>query len=482
MEKSNIASSPRELHGFRLVGYTLGNFAIYLTMLAVDSYSRTYYVYVLRLDNLMVSVGGTISMIIGAFSSILVGIILDNSKIRRLGKRRPYILVGLVPWLIFQVLIFLPPEIPPLDQAIIGPVKYLPTTLWYWFTTVVKTFFGTLIMISIASVLPEISQTLENRKKVASLSTNLRIIASVLGMSFPMILSSFIDLTTSMYWTPNGEIVRSIMPIVAFSFGTFTCICIFLTFLSIDESFHFKESKVTNSKKRSVKETFKGMLIPIKDSDYRLYLGAFVSSQSSQIIFIYVLPFIGFVLGSGLPKEQSSFIFIYYIFMSLVTKYAWYFFWKWHSAKNKGLIRNWTLIVIFIIIAALLEMVFLIKMDFILTLIVYTITFGTVLGCSYSSSLFSAPIMNELIDRSAQNLVNETTNRSQAVSRISGSYYGLQSFLLSISSGIFSTIYGIITQGDNSQDPSILTMVMASMALIYMISFFFLKRLKLDIN
>lgn len=92
MEKSNIASSPRELHGFRLVGYTLGNFAIYLTMLAVDSYSRTYYVYVLRLDNLMVSVGGTISMIIGAFSSILVGIVLDNSKIRRLGKRRPYIL------------------------------------------------------------------------------------------------------------------------------------------------------------------------------------------------------------------------------------------------------------------------------------------------------------------------------------------------------------------------------------------------------
>ncbi|MHA2307456.1 MAG: MFS transporter, partial [Candidatus Hodarchaeales archaeon] len=80
----------RELHGARLIGYSMGYFGIMLMMMLTGSFSYNFYVYTIRLDSILVSIGSTIYMVTMAFSSIIFGVILDNTKPKKIGKRRPY--------------------------------------------------------------------------------------------------------------------------------------------------------------------------------------------------------------------------------------------------------------------------------------------------------------------------------------------------------------------------------------------------------
>ena len=112
--------SLRELRGIRLGGYSLGNFGMMLLLMLTESYSYNFYVYTLRLDSILVSVGTTINMITMAFSSIIFGVVLDNKKPRKIGKRRPYILLGLPFWLVSTILVYLPPWKPPQAEAMVN--------------------------------------------------------------------------------------------------------------------------------------------------------------------------------------------------------------------------------------------------------------------------------------------------------------------------------------------------------------------------
>ena len=85
---------PRELHGKRLIGYALGNFGLILSNLLVGIFVFQFYVYTINLDSILTSVGISLQFIISAFSSILFGILADNKKPGKLGKRRPFLLYG----------------------------------------------------------------------------------------------------------------------------------------------------------------------------------------------------------------------------------------------------------------------------------------------------------------------------------------------------------------------------------------------------
>ncbi|MHA2130388.1 MAG: MFS transporter, partial [Promethearchaeota archaeon] len=106
-------NSLRELHGARLIGFSMGNFGVMLMFMLLGSFSYNFYVYTIRLDSILVSIGSTLSMVTMAFSSIIFGVILDNTKPKKIGKRRPYILIALPVWLILNILVYLPPWIPP---------------------------------------------------------------------------------------------------------------------------------------------------------------------------------------------------------------------------------------------------------------------------------------------------------------------------------------------------------------------------------
>lgn len=71
--------------------------------------------------------------------------------------------------------------------------------------------------------------------------------------------------------------------------------------------------------------------------------------------------------------------------------------------------------------------------------------------------------------------------KNNAVTQISGFYYGLLSFSTSILSGIISALFGILYQGSNSSNPVILTFGLSSIGIFYLISLISLSFLKIKI-
>ncbi|MHA2121352.1 MAG: MFS transporter, partial [Promethearchaeota archaeon] len=124
MADSSVVSSLRELKRGRLVGYSLGVFGYMLLLMATESYSYNFYVYTIRIDSILVSLGTTINMLVSAFSGIIFGVVLDNTTPRKIGKRRPYILIGLPIWLVSAILVYLPPWVPPQAAAMVSTVMY----------------------------------------------------------------------------------------------------------------------------------------------------------------------------------------------------------------------------------------------------------------------------------------------------------------------------------------------------------------------
>lgn len=482
MENSkNSLPSLRELHGSRLAGYSLGYFGIMLLLMLTESYSYNFYVYTIRLDSILVSIGTTINMVTMAFSGIIFGVVLDNTKPRKIGKRRPYILIGLPLWLISAIAIYLPPWIPPEAQAMSSTVMFMPTALWYWIMSLIKGIFGSLLMIVFSSVLPEISQTLKNRKKAATVSANLRVLSSIISIAFPNIIQSLLeDPKNTGYWTNSGKFIMNVMPTISIIFAIPVIICILIAFFSIDESFHMD---VANFKKRTVKDTFKNLFIPVRDKEYMKIMAAGVSSQSSQFVLLFtIIPFIAFVLGRNLSLGQINSLYIFYIIMSITTKFVWLYIWKIIMKKQQNLLKTYKWNVILIMIAAFVELIFIIELNLTFGLVLFILSYGTVLGSMYATSLFSAPILNEMVDRAAEmHLIknsHDSLNKDQAVTRLSGAYYGLMMFATSIVAAFSSTIYGVIFQGDNSRNPIILTLGLMSMGIFHVIALIFLRLFK----
>ncbi|KKN22765.1 hypothetical protein LCGC14_0911810 [marine sediment metagenome] len=475
-------NSLRELHGARLFGFSMGNFGIMLMMMLTGSFSYNFYVYTIRVDSILVSIGSTLSMVTMAFMSIVFGVLLDNTKPKKLGKRRPYILIGLPIWLISTVLVYLPPWIPPESLAMANTVLYWPTAIWYWSLSVIRSIFGVLLMMVYRSIVPEISQTLKNRKKIATVSTNLLILSSIIGTGFPIIIMSLVDDSTNVgFWTTSGKFIMNIMPTISIIFSIPATICILVSFFSIDESFHLTDS---DFEKKKIKDSFKNLFIPAKDKEYMKFMAAGVSTQTSQYVLSFtIIPFIAYVLGRNLPAAQISVFYILYIVIKMTVNFSWLFIWKMLMRRQKNIIKTFRLNMIFMVVAAFFELVFFIELSVPLRLIFFIITFGTVLGSSYSITLFTSPILNEMVDRGAEmNLIENNQglkmNKDEVVTRISGAYSGLMMFATSMVGALSSTIFGFIFQGENSQNPVILTLGLMSMGLFQIVALVFLQLFK----
>ncbi|MEE9574033.1 MAG: MFS transporter [Candidatus Neomarinimicrobiota bacterium] len=475
-------NSLRELHGARLFGFSMGNFGIMLMLMLTGSFSYNFYVYTIRVDSILISIGSTLSMVTMAFTGIIFGVILDNTKPKKIGKRRPYILIGLPIWLISTILVYLPPWIPPESLAMESTVFYWPTAIWYWILSIIRSIFGVLMMIVYRSIVPEISQTLKNRKKIATISTNLLIISSIISTGFPLILMYLVDDSTNVgFWTVSGKFIMNIMPTISIIFSIPATICILISFFSIDENFHLNGP---DFEKKKVKDAFKNLFIPVKDKEYLKFMAAGVTTQTSQYVISFtIIPFIAFVLGRNLPAAQISSFYIYYIIIKTAVNFSWLFIWKITMRRQKNILKTFKWNMIVMVIGAFLEVIFFVELSVPLRLILFIISFGTVLGSSYSITLFSSPILNEMVDRAAEmNLIENTqglkVNKDEAVTRLSGAYSGLMTFTASMVGALSSIIFGFIFQGENSQNPVILTLGLMSMGLFQIIALVFLQSFK----
>ncbi len=458
---------PRELHGFRLFGYSIGQFGYFLTRLLISVFAFQYYVYTVNLDAILASIGISINLILNAIALIVFGVIADNKKPGRFGKRRPFMLYGLPIWVISAILIWIPPWYCPKNNSF-----YWPTALYFWIMLSLNVISGSSIISAHISMMPEQSQTYKNREKIAAWRAIFMITASILALLLPLMIQSILeDPENVKWWEPSGKIILFYMPIIGVGFASFGLISLILTFFSVDESFH-KTSTKENFKKLTLLETFRQMAVPTKDKKYRKFMGvSFFNAMASRILGLLVIPFLAFVLRFKGPE------FFIYIVVSISSKYAHFFLWK-KILKKHGILKTYAMCLISAAAVSFLELFFLVEvLSFEIEIVLFIITIGTVLGTMYAVNLFTTPLASALIYEAAENRSEDTIDKE--VSNISGSYFGLQSFILALGQSCTTIMIGFILSGPNEQNPIIITITLASMGIFYSISLLFLRQIKL---
>ena len=164
--------------------------------------------------------------------------------------------------------------------------------------------------------------------------------------------------------------------------------------------------------------------------------------------------------------------------MSVFSKFTWYLVWRKIFAQ-KSLVSRFSILFGFASIASLLDIIFLFQdLAFIFKIILFIVTIGTVLGAMYAFPLFSIPLGAALVHEAAYSI--EESNSTNAVSRLSGAYYGSLSFMASLGQAFASIMLGIILTGPNESNPIIITSCISSMGIFYLISLLFVRHIKLS--
>ncbi|MCK4285754.1 MAG: MFS transporter [Candidatus Lokiarchaeota archaeon] len=457
---------PRELKGKRLFGYSMGDLGMSLPNIFTGVFIFQYYVYTINLDSILVSVGVTTQLIISAIFAVIFGVIVDNKKPGKLGKRRPFLLIGLPIWFITTILTWFPPRGPP------GNSMYLPTAIYFWVIIIVRSISRSLLFNVYISMLPEQSQTHKNRESVASVRSAFMIIASIVALMLPLIIQSLLeDPKNAKWWTPSGQIVLLYIPIIGTCFAIFGFISVLLIFFSVDETFH-KIDIEDKREKVSLIGRFRQMAIPARDHNFRnLIIAAFFGGIAGKLLGLLVFPFQTYVL------EFTSAGFYIYILISMFGKFGWYFIWM-KLRKRNHILKSYSSVMLLGIIGSFLGMFFLIRiLSFNLQLILYIITWSTVLGSMYSFPLFSIPINAALVHEAAEN--SNEKNVDIALSKISGAYYGLSSFIRSLGPAAASLIVGFILSGANKENPTLLILLWCFIGVFYLFALIFIRRIKI---
>ena len=458
----------RELHGKRLFGYALGNFGMIMTNMFIGVFIFQYYVYTINLDSVLTSVGISLQLIISAIFSIVFGILADNKKPGKFGKRRPFLFYGLPIWVLTSIIIWLPPKCPQNNSL------YIPTAVFMWSMLIIKSIAGSSIMTVHLSMLTEQSQTHKNREKIAAVTTFFHIIASVLALMLPLIVESVLPEPENVkWWEHSGEIILSYMPWIGAAFTIFGLITIVITFFSVDESFHKSTTREIRHKRASLRSFYHQMRAPLRDKKYRKYLAVgFFNSISGKILGVIVIPFLTYTLlftGSR---------YYFYVIVSFTSKMIGFYIWR-RLLKKNSILKTYKVCMIASIIACFLELIFLIEVLSVeFELILFIITMGTILGSMYGLGLFNPPLASVLVYEAADKAGD--SDFDEAVSNISGAYFGLSSFIMATGQSLASFMIGIILTGPNAENSTIITITLSSMGIFYLLSLFFLKRIKLE--
>jgi Na+/melibiose symporter-like transporter len=252
-----------------------------------------------------------------------------------------------------------------------------------------------------------------------------------------------------------------------------TCIgliAVLIVFFSVDESFHLYNSKLKRERV-TLRETFKKMAQPARDYKYRnlVFTGFFMNIAGSIFGFL-LFPFQNFLL----EFQQAEFLL--YVIISLSGKLSWYIVWRL-VIKKRPLVKSYSLALTFSAIVAFTDFLFLISnLPYAIKILLYVVSFGTILGTSYSVPLFGIPLGASIIHEAA--VRKNPSDVDETITSISGSYYGFSMFISSLGAGFFQIVIGLILTGVNQKNPIIITILFGSQGFFYLIAISFLRRIK----
>ncbi len=244
-------------------GYGLGDFACNLIWQVISLYLLYFYTDIMKLNAAAIAAMFVVCRVIDGVTDLLVGFAIDKTR-TRWGKSRPWFLFGAVPFALAAFLAFSVPDISPNGKLVYAYVTYIFLSFMY-----------TVVNIPLASILPALTDNMNERTVLATWRKFLAFLGSTIVSATALTL---VELTGR---GNEGLGFRVVMGV----FGIVGCICFFLTFLLVRET-NLQESE----KSATLKETIVSLA---HNTPWKLFAlnilfqwtGYFI--QSSALVYYY---------------------------------------------------------------------------------------------------------------------------------------------------------------------------------------------------
>ncbi|MBN2153952.1 MAG: MFS transporter [Candidatus Lokiarchaeota archaeon] len=445
-------AAPRQLRGWRFCGYSLGILGQFLPSAFLNAYIKNYYIYTIGLDASLVTLVTGLGVLFNAISSPIFGSIVDNARPNRLGKRRPFLLLGIPAMSVALVLIWLPPLLCTSTACIDERVVI------YFLLIILVYYFGfSIIRSSYLSMLPEQAQDDRNRLAISGLQGTFSIVATILGILLPNIFQSLLQNPKNPFHTnDDGRLLLTLIPLLAGAFAGVAIAVTLFAFFSVDERFH----KAGEARERTpIGAVLRGIFKPFGNKENGRWLAtSFLMNTAMRMITSILLPFMTFVL----ELEQSEFV----ILMVTLLPFAGAGFVFWQIRAKKGLKRAYVQSSFVIAVAMASAAVFLIWMDKAVKITLAYAIIAVCLFCLVVGYLLPNPIISKLVDIApAAGTEQSASKKTQA-----GAYFGSYLFMLNIANTVGDIIFGLILAGGNAYNYVAIALFFPICACLYLAS------------
>lgn len=260
--QTSCALSKGFLYRQRL-GYGLGDFACNLIWQVISLYLLYFYTDIMQLDAKAIAAMFVVCRVIDAVTDVLVGFAIDKTK-TRWGKSRPWFLFGAIPFALAAFLAFSVPNISPNGKLVYAYATYIFLSFMY-----------TVVNIPLASILPTLTDDMNERTVLATWRKFLAFLGSTIVSATALTMVNLIG---------RGNEALGFRVVMGI-FGIVGCVCFFLTFALVREN-----NLQDNVENVSLKET---MVSLVHNTPWKLFAlnilfmwtGYFI--QSSALVYYY---------------------------------------------------------------------------------------------------------------------------------------------------------------------------------------------------
>ncbi|MHA1511676.1 MAG: hypothetical protein ACTSRX_08150, partial [Promethearchaeota archaeon] len=224
-------------------------------------------------------------------------------------------------------------------------------------------------------------------------------------------------------------------------------------------------------RKRSLREKFQHIFIPIKDQEYKKLVTSIGLSEMGTIITsIGFIPFLTYV---GRFQEDQ---FLWGYAMGGIVLFIGLKIWD-IILKKYGLLKGFQLNFLVSMVCVLLALVFLLPLPSWLAFGFGALLLSVIGANSMGKYLFFAPMISHMIDISPIKYEN-IENSKNPIKNLSGAYVGLQMFVANVTIGIANLIMGFFLSGSRAENPTIIILTYVFLGFIFLLGWIILRKMK----